>query len=148
MSEYLDASVIVKWFRKEEENHDKSMQLLERIQTMETHFVTSTFSLLEVTRALVKAGEKKDRIQSTYEYLDDLIDIRALEVVKVDEVISLAKDIEIDLTLYASDAIHIASAIHHNCSAVWSEDEHHKKNKTREYLEKRNIEVKSLDELE
>jgi predicted nucleic acid-binding protein len=71
MSDYPDASIIVKWSRKNEEDHKKSMIILEKIQTM-----------------------------------------------KVDEVISLVKDIEIDLTLYANDAIHIASAIENHCSIV------------------------------
>jgi len=31
MSEYLDASVIVKWFKKKEENHEESMRILEPV---------------------------------------------------------------------------------------------------------------------
>lgn len=39
----------------------------------------------------------------------------------------LAKNIEIELNLYASDALHVACAVHRGCRIFWSEDGHHLK---------------------
>ena len=35
MNEYLDASVIVKWFKKDERHHKASIRILDDIRTLE-----------------------------------------------------------------------------------------------------------------
>ena len=55
MSEYLDTSIVVKWFKEEESNHFEALLLLDRIKDFETDFVMSEYGLLELVRALSKA---------------------------------------------------------------------------------------------
>ena len=66
----------------------------------------------------------------------------------MEDVLFLVKDIEIELGLYASDALHLASAINHNCKIFWSEDQHHLKIKTKNYMNKFGIEIRSLKDMD
>ena len=114
---------------------------------MEKNYTTSKLTLLELTRALVKVGETRDRIESSFEFVDELFRIGALGSIPIDEVIYLSRELEIDLNLYASDAIHVASAIQSQCKVLWSEDDHHTKKKTKDYLKKYDIEVRTLNDI-
>ena len=136
MSEYLDTSVIVKWFKEDEEHRKESLKLRERIINFESEFVMSYFGLFELVRALVKKNYPKEKIDESFQNIHDLYEIDALKNAKVEEALYLVKDIEIDLKLYAGDAIHLASAINHGCKVFWSEDHHHLKDKTRKYMQK------------
>jgi predicted nucleic acid-binding protein len=147
MSEYLDTSIIVKWFREAEDHHDEAMEILERIKSMESSYMTSSLTILELTRALIKAGESEDRIRYASDMLEEYFEIGALEKVRVDSVINMALELEIDLMLNSYDAVHVASAIINRCETFWSEDKHHTKVKTKEYLKKFDIEVRSLKDL-
>ena len=122
------------------------MKILNR-KAMEKNYTTSKLTLLELTRALVKVGETRDRIESSFEFVDELFRIGALGSIPIDEVIYLSRELEIDLNLYASDAIHVASAIQSQCKVLWSEDDHHTKKKTKDYLKKYDIEVRTLNDI-
>ena len=148
MSEYLDTSVIVKWFKKNEEHRKESLKLRKRIINFESEFVISYFGLLELVRALVKNKYPKEQINECFQSMHDLYEINALKSARIEGALFLAKDIEIDLKLYAGDALHLASAINYGCKIFWSEDHHHLKDKTREYMRKYNIEVKSLKDID
>ena len=145
MSEYLDTSIVVKWFKSDESMHGESLQLRERIFQLDVDFVMSEYGLLELVRALVKSGFPKKKIDICYQSVKDLFEIGALVSVPVSEVIHLAMELEIELNLYAGDAIHLASAIHYGCTVLWSADKHHLKEKTRKYLKRYAVEVRSLD---
>jgi predicted nucleic acid-binding protein len=147
MSEYLDTSVIVKWFREEEDYHDKAMLILDRIRSMESMYLTSSLTVLELTRALVKAGESEERIRNASDMLKDFFEIGAIERAGMDNVVNIALDLQIDLKLNSCDAIHVASAIINGCETFWSEDRHHTKEKTKEYLKKFNLDVRTLKDL-
>ncbi len=147
MSEYLDTSVVVKWFKKKEIDHLQALRLLTRIKAFETEFVMSEYGLLELVRALKKADYPKHKIDIAFQSVHDLYEINALKRVPMEDTLFLAKDIEIALNLYASDALHLASAIQHGCRIFWSADKHHLKNSTRILMEKYNMKVKSLDEI-
>ena len=144
MSEYLDASIVVKWFKQNEPNHKESIQLLDRIKTFEDDFVMSEYGLLELVRGLVKENFPEQTIESAFEMVKDLYETNALLKVPVEDVLYLAKDIEIKLNLYASDALHLASAIQHGCKIFWSEDKHFFKVKVTDYLSKFNMEARTL----
>ena len=60
MSEYLDTSIVVKWFKEEESNHFEALLLLDRIKD----FVMSEYGLLELVRALSKAKYPVNRIEN------------------------------------------------------------------------------------
>ena len=145
MSEYLDTSIVVKWFKEEESGHFEALLLLDRIKDFETDFVMSEYGLLELVRALSKAKYPVDRIEAAFRNVCDLYEIRALKRVPMEDALFLAKDIEIALNLYASDALHLASAIQHGCRIFWSADKHHLKNSTRDFMKRYNIEMRPLD---
>jgi predicted nucleic acid-binding protein len=147
MSEYLDTSVIVKWFRESEELHKEAMEILERVKSMEIQYVTSSLTLLEMTRALIKAGENEVRIRNATDMLKDCFEIGAIERVSIDNTINRAMVLQYDLMLNSCDAIHVASAIINGCEVFWSEDRHHTKEKTKDYLKRYNIDVRTLKDL-
>ena len=147
MSEYIDASIIVKWFKEDESYFDESNALLQRVVKMNTSFVMNSYGILEVIRALVKANVSQKYIQDAFQNLSDLYGIGAIKNIPLESILHLSKDIEIDINLYASDAVHVASAIFSDCSLFWSADKHHTKQKTRTYLQKYNIKVKHIKEL-
>ena len=94
MSEYLDTSCIVKWFKEDEEYHEESLKLRERILNFETEFVMSYYGLLELIRALVKSKYPKQKIEEAFQNMYDLYGIGALKNVRIEEVLYLATNIE------------------------------------------------------
>ena len=149
MIEYVDASVIVKWYKKEnEENREEALHLRDRIINFESEFVMSYYGVLELVRALVKNNFPKVEIGEAFQSVTDLYDIGALKSVEIEYVSYLAKEVEIELNLYAGDSLHVASAIYYDCDILWSADKHHLKDKTRTYLKKYNIIPKHISEIE
>ena len=102
---------------------------------------------MELVRALVKSKYPRKEIEDSFQSMMDLYDIDALKSVGIEEVLHQAKDIAIELHLYASDALHLASAIHHGCNIFWSEDRHHLKDTTRKFMDGYNIGIKSLSQI-
>ena len=147
MSEYLDTSVVVKWFKEGEAYRDEALVLRDRLVDFDGEFVMSYYGVIELVRALVKTGFSREKIEDAFQSLVDLYEIGALKTVKIEEVLYLVKDIEVELNLYAADALHLASAIHHDCDVLWSVDEHFLKNKTKRFLKTRRVEVKHLSEI-
>ena len=149
MSEYLDTSIIVKWFKEEDETYrNEALKLRDRIINFESEFVMSYYGLLELIRAMVKHNYPKESIEEAFQSINDLYEIDGLKNVRMEDVLFLVKEIEIELGLYASDALHLASAINHSCKIFWSEDQHHLKNKTKNYMQKFGVEIKSLKEID
>lgn len=144
MSEYIDASIIVKWYKKDEAGYEGAKNIKQRIVDFESDFVMSEFGALEVFRALVKNQFPKDTINDAFQSIQDFYDTDALKRVKLEDVIYLAKDLEIDLNLYASDAIHLASAINHKCKIFWTSDHHFSKDKTVDYVKRYDLEIKTI----
>jgi len=149
MSEYLDTSIIVKWFREEDEDHRKeALYIRDRIIDFDSEFVMSYYGLFELVRAMVKHNYSKENIEEAFQSMNDLYEIDGLKNVRMEEVLFLVKEIEEELKLYASDALHLASAINHGCKIFWSEDKHHLKNKTKEFMKKFGVEIKSLKDVD
>jgi len=147
MSEYIDTSIVVKWFREGEDHRDESLKLRERIINFDTEFIMSFYGVMELVRALVKNKYPKDKIEDSFQSMMDLYKIDALKSVGIEEVLYKAKDIAIELNLYAGDALHLASAIQYGCKIFWSEDKHHLKASTIKFMERYNIEIKSLSQI-
>jgi len=101
---------------------------------------------LELVRAMVKNKFPRDDINEAYLSITDLYDIGALKSVGIENVANLAKEVEIELNLYAGDSLHVASAIFCDCDVLWSADKHHLKEKTRSYLRKYDIIPKHISE--
>ncbi len=51
----LDASVVVKWFKKGEAFEDEALWLYQKIRGLEINASTSEWTILEVTRALTNS---------------------------------------------------------------------------------------------
>ena len=67
MSEYLDTSIIVKWFKKENElNRKEALELRERIINFESEFVMSYYGLFELIRAMAKHNYPKESIEEAF----------------------------------------------------------------------------------
>jgi hypothetical protein len=59
MSEYIDTSIIVKWFKEGEEHRDKSLVLRERVTDLETEFVMSYYGAMNLSGHLSRANIQK-----------------------------------------------------------------------------------------
>ena len=148
MRECLDTSVIVKWFKEEESYEDEAEFIRQSIVSFEKEFIINEWVLLEIVRALVKSGYTKKRVDNAIEYMNGLINTGAIRVISVSEVKDLAQTYEIDYKLYASDAIHLATAIHTSSNVFWAADRHFKKTKIVEMALGYGVEIKDLSELE
>jgi predicted nucleic acid-binding protein len=135
----------VKWFKKDEPRRKEAEILFQRIKDFESEFIVSEWILLEVTRGLVKAGVKKDKVEEINRILNDLLAVGAIKAIPVTQVLNLATDIEIEVELYAADAVHLATAITTNSKILWTEDEHLHKNKVKEYAKKHKLEILTLE---
>jgi predicted nucleic acid-binding protein len=148
MRECLDTSVIVKWFKEDESYEDEAEFIRQSIVSFEKEFIINEWVLLEIVRALVKSGYTKKRVNNAIEYMNGLINTGAIRVISVSEVKDLAQTYEIDHKLYASDAIHLATAIHTSSNVFWAADRHFKKAKIVEMALGYGVEIKDLSELE
>jgi predicted nucleic acid-binding protein len=148
MRECLDTSVIVKWFKEEESFEDEAEFIRQSIISFEKEFIINEWVLLEIVRALVKTGYTKKRVNNAIEYMNGLVNTGAIRVVSVSEVKDLAQTYEIDYKLYASDAIHLATAIHTSSNVFWAADKHFKKTKIVEMAIGHGVEIKDISELE
>jgi predicted nucleic acid-binding protein len=144
MTECIDASIIVKWFHKGEALDAESHILLEKIIELEHDFVVNEWVLLEVVRAMVKAGYPKQKVNDAFDEIFEMMKIGALRKIAVSDVLHLAKSIELNYSLYAADAVHIATAIYTNASILWTEDQHMQEESLKEFFRNHLIEVRSL----
>jgi predicted nucleic acid-binding protein len=144
MTECIDTSIIVKWFHKGEAFDDESHILLEKIIELEHDFVVNEWALLEVVRVMVKAGYTKIKVNNAFEDIFEMMNIGALRKIAVSDVLPLAKSIELNYSLYAAEAVHIATAIHTNSSILWTEDHNMQKESLKEIFKNHLIEVRPL----
>ena len=147
MRECLDTSVIVKWFKEDETYEDEAEYIRQSILSLEKEFIINEWVLLEIVRALVKSGYTKKRLNDAVEYMNGLINTGAIRVIPVTEVKDLAQTYEIDFKLYASDAIHLATAIHTSSNIFWVADRHFKKPKIVKMALGYGVVIKDLSEL-
>ena len=103
---YLEPSVLVKLFKKERDSA-KMIDLIGTIDSQREWFAcTSTWSTLEVARALRKDGKPKELIEL------DLRELGRHRIVFVDVTRAILKQSERIVTsrnIYASDALHAAT---------------------------------------
>jgi predicted nucleic acid-binding protein len=147
MRECLDTSVIVKWFKEDEIYEDEAEYIRQSVLSLEKEFIINEWVLLEIVRALVKSGYTKKRLNDAIEYINGLINTGAIRVIPVAEVKDLAQTYEIDYKLYASDAVHLATAIHTSSNTFWVADKHFKKPKIVKMGIGYGVEIKDLSEL-
>jgi len=103
----LDASVVVKWFKKREEFEQEALSLRDKIVGSKVSAVTSEWLLLEVVRALVKVNYPKEKIEVTYAALREITSLGFIEAVPVGKMLDKAKEVEI-----------ASFPFHHRCSLL------------------------------
>ncbi|OGD45473.1 hypothetical protein A3K69_06345 [Candidatus Bathyarchaeota archaeon RBG_16_57_9] len=142
----LDASVAVKWFKKGERLEDEALALKDRVFGSGVKALTSEWLLLEVVRAMVKAGLPVGKVAEAYLILREMGRLGFMEAVPVGEVLDLAKDAMMELPLYASDSVYLATSIKRGASLV-TDDRHLLRADVVEYGRSRGVEVLGLREL-
>lgn len=148
MTECIDTTIIAKWFHKGEAYDAESHILLEKIIDLEHDFVVNEWALLEVTRAMVRAGYIKQKVNDAFDEIFEMMNIGALRKIAVSDVIHLAKSIELNYSLCTAEAVHIATAIHTNASILWTEDKQIHKESLKDLFRDHSIEVRSLKGLQ
>jgi len=144
--ECLDASIVVKWFKEDEDLREESLEILRQAGKKPGNYAASEWLVLELVRGLIKAGIDEEIIRSDYAVMKALSMRGMLTEVPVSIVTDLAKDLEINLKLYAVDAVHLATAIKTGSSVLWTEDEHFHKKSVKEYAAGYGLAIKGLDE--
>lgn len=125
----LDTSVIVKWFR-EEDDREYTLLIREWITEDLVEAEVSTIALTELARALMKAKWKKADIYELLELLDDIIRPGGINLIHVDDLIAQnAQRLIVEHNLYSADAIHTSTAILTDSDYFISADKHHLKKK-------------------
>lgn len=142
----LDASVVVKWFKEGEEHGEEALALRDRILELKVSAVSSECLLLEVTRAMVRAGFPGEKVEGAYSALREMASLGFMELVGVGEVLDGAREAIVELSLYASDAVYLATAVHAGASLV-AEDRHLLGSAVREYAGRAGVGVFSLGEM-
>ncbi len=141
----IDSSVIVKLFRKGEEYERESLKLRDEILSSTVNPIVCEWAYLEVVRALVKAGYPKTKIIQAYKILKEMAELDFINTVSVHNLLEKAKDLEVELNLYASDAVNLATAVL-NSKDMLTEDKHLLRENVRDYMGKLGLKVIRLKE--
>lgn len=139
----LDASVAVKWFKKGEEGEKQALSIRDEVFTASTVAVAPHLLLLEVVRALVKVDYPRGKIEEAYSTMKEAATLELIKLIPVQMLLDKAKEIEIELKLFASDATYLAAAITERKNLL-SDDSHLLKQNVREYAEKQGIHILPL----
>lgn len=107
---YLDASAIVKRYRQEELGSDFMIQLIENASSLD-EFYTSFISVLEVTAAITRRIEAKDRLNEILSRFNrDAQEILRLWPLNQELILKAIPVVE-QHKLRTGDAIHLATAL-------------------------------------
>lgn len=141
----LDASVVVKWFKKGEKLEREALDLRDRILESRILALSSEWLLLEVVRALVKAGYPREKIEEVYSTLREISSLGFIEAVPVGKALDKAKEVEIALSLFASDSIYLATAMISRASLI-TVDRHLLRKDVVDYARREGVKVMNLAE--
>jgi len=142
----VDSSVIIKWFKRGEEYEREALRLRDDVLSGSITLVVSEWVFLEVVRGLVKAGFPRDRVVQAYDVLKEMANLGFIEVIPIHALLDKAKELIIELNLYASDAVNLASALVKRVNMV-SEDKHLLRESVKNYVKKFGIDIVKLREL-
>lgn len=139
----VDSSVIVKWFKKGEKYEQEALKLRDDVLSTAVIPILSEWVYLEVVRGLVKALYPKDKIRQAYDTLKEMAELGFIKVISISNLLEKAKELEIELKLYSSDAISLACAIQ-NSTNLLSEDKHLLQKSVKDFTEKLGLKVSQL----
>jgi len=140
----VDASIVVKWFKKGEAHEQQALKVREDIFTTRLHAVAPEWLFLEIVRALVKIDYPKNKIEEAYASLKEATSLDLIEVVPMSRSLDKAKEAEIELKLFASDAAYLATAITYSADFL-TEDKHLLNKRVSTYAEKEGIRILTLE---
>jgi len=140
----IDASIVVKWFKKGETHEQQALKVRDEIFTTKVHAIAPEWLLLEVTRALVKIGYPKNKIEEAYASLREAASLDLIEVVPMNRFLDKAKEAEIELKLFASDSTYLATAIVEKTDLL-TEDRHLLNRRVLAHAEKEGIRIFALE---
>jgi predicted nucleic acid-binding protein len=147
VKQYIDTSIVVKWFKKEEQHREESLILKHVMTNGSSTFYMSKYRLLELIRALKKAKFPDHIIRESYSTIYEFYLIGILKNVSLEDSFQIAKEAQIELNLYASDALHLAAAIISDCKIIWTEDKHFINCRDKDFILKRKIKIRTLRDL-
>lgn len=136
----LDASVAVKWFKKGERGETEALSIREEIFTATIQAVAPHLLLLEVVRALVKIHCPREKVEQVYSTLKEAGSLEIIRLIPIQGLLDKAKEIEIDLKLFASDSTYLAAAITEHKDLL-TDDNHLLEQNVRQYAEKQGIHI-------
>jgi predicted nucleic acid-binding protein len=135
----LDSSVVVKWFKVEEESAE-ALKIRRWAEEGRIKLIISAIVLSESARALKKTGCDKEEIYEILDLFDAFISLCGVDVVPVELlIIKSAQSLVIEHNLYSADAIYVATATLTESDFFVSIDEHHFKESLKSHLEKKNV---------
>lgn len=145
----IDASIVVKWFKKNERFYSEAVHLRNKIINLEVRCCSSEWLSLEVTRGLKRNQSALDisdkEIDDMYYGIEDLFSIEVLLSVPVSQVKSLTAKFINELNLYASDSLYLATAIHTNSGFLITDDDHLLKKSVQSFAKEYGVNVVTLD---
>ena len=140
-----DSCVIVKWFKGGEGSQEEALRLRDDVLSGSLSLIVSEWVYLEVIRGLSKVSYPRDKVSKAGKVLMEMADLGFLDVVPISSVLEESMNLIMDLNLYASDAVTLASALIKRVDLL-SEDRHLLKDRVREAASERGIRILSLKE--
>ena len=144
MINYIDTSVVLKWYLKDEEDTEEADLLLKDISHLSEKYIISEWVIPETIRGLVKNEWSRKEIDEAYETLMDLVRLDSIQKISVSEVIGDLKDLQVEYKLYASDAVHLATALRYKANVLWTDDKHFHKTALLTDLKKKGLRIGSI----
>jgi predicted nucleic acid-binding protein len=135
----------VKWFKKGEEHEGEALRLRDETLSSTVSPIMSEWVYLEVVRALVKTGYPKAKILQAYKIVKEMAELGFINTVPVYDLLEKAKDLEVELNLYASDAVNLATAVL-NLKNILTEDKHLLQEAVKNYMGKLGLKIIRLNE--
>jgi len=148
----LDASIVVKWFKKGERFEAEANKLLEKISSFKIEAVANEFLILEIVRALTKHKVElkftNEDVANASKAIKELMLLGAIKNVNLNKVLYFSEIIIRELSLPVIDSVHLATAISECCDVLITDDEAHLlKAKVKNYCSKFKLKILRLDEL-
>jgi predicted nucleic acid-binding protein len=140
----LDSSVAVKWFKKGETGEQQALRIRDDVFTTKVQAIAPEWLFLEVVRALVKIGYPRQKVEEAYSMLREAASLGLIEVIPTNILLDKAKEAEIELRLFASDAIYLATAITQHTNLLTS-DRHLLNKHVLEYAKEQDVRILSLE---
>lgn len=141
----MDSSVIVKWFKKGEDHEREALKFRDDILAGAVAPVVSEWVFLELVRALVKTEYPKAKVMQAYETFKEMIELGFIRTVPISNLLDKAKDLEVELRLYAADAVSLSVSVLNSVNML-TEDKHLLQRSVKNYMEKLGLKIIKLGE--